>query len=82
MLTREPAERVLLALLGEAQHDPEFARTLHHRYLEPRRKAERQMLAHGIENGQTPDLRDARRGSRPRRSRRAAPAGAIARRRS
>jgi len=28
-LTKEPAGKVLLALIGEAQHDPEMARTFH-----------------------------------------------------
>jgi AcrR family transcriptional regulator len=43
-LTRDDAGKVLLALLGEAQHDAETARVFHERYLEPRRAAERTML--------------------------------------
>ncbi|GIE76307.1 putative transcriptional regulator, TetR family protein [Actinoplanes philippinensis] len=48
-LEREPAGKVLLALLGEAQHDPETARRLQERYLEPRRSQERDLIRSGIE---------------------------------
>jgi len=51
-LTRDPAGKVLLALIAEAQHDPETARSLHERYLGPRRGQERAMLARGIEAGE------------------------------
>jgi len=51
-LTRDPAGRVLLALIGEAQHDPEVARTFRERYLAPQRRRERAMLARGISSGE------------------------------
>jgi AcrR family transcriptional regulator len=51
-LTKEPAGRVLLALIGEAQHDPEMARTFHRRYLDPQRRSERGMLERGITSGE------------------------------
>jgi len=51
-LTKEPAGKVMLALIGEAQHDPEVARTFRQRYLDPRRRAEREMLADGVASGE------------------------------
>ena len=51
-LTKEPAGKVLLALIGEAQHDPEMARTFHQRYIDPQRQRERDMLKHGINSGE------------------------------
>jgi AcrR family transcriptional regulator len=51
-LTKEPAGKVLLALIGEAQHDPAMARTFHQRYLDPRRQNERAMLQRGITSGE------------------------------
>jgi AcrR family transcriptional regulator len=51
-LTREPAGKVLLSLIGEAQHDPEVARTFHERYLDPQRRREREMLRAGITSGE------------------------------
>jgi len=51
-LTREPAGRVLLALIGEAQHDAAVARVFHQRYLDPQRQREREMLNRGIAAGQ------------------------------
>jgi len=51
-LTRDPAGKVLLALIGEAQHDPEVARTFHERYLNPQRRREREMLRRGITSGE------------------------------
>jgi AcrR family transcriptional regulator len=51
-LTKDPAGKVLLALIGEAQHDPEMARTFHQRYLEPQRLKEREMLRRGITSGE------------------------------
>ena len=49
---RDPAGKVLLALIGEAQHDPEMARLFHARYLDPRRRQERALLTRGIESGE------------------------------
>jgi len=57
-LTREPAGKVLLALIGEAQHDAEMARTFHQRYLDPQRQHEREMLGRGITAGQLPQALD------------------------
>ena len=51
-LTKEPAGKVLLALIGEAQHDTAMARTFHQRYLDPQRRQEREMLNRGITAGQ------------------------------
>jgi AcrR family transcriptional regulator len=53
-LAKEDAGRVLLALLGEAQHDPAVAATFHERYLDPRRAAERALLRRGIDAGELP----------------------------
>jgi AcrR family transcriptional regulator len=39
--TEEPAGKVLLALIGAAQHDAEMARVFHQRYLGPQRQKER-----------------------------------------
>jgi AcrR family transcriptional regulator len=57
-LTRDPAGKVLLALIGEAQHDAEMARTFHQRYLDPQRQREREMLKRGIAAGQLPETLD------------------------
>ncbi|WP_242906094.1 TetR/AcrR family transcriptional regulator [Actinomadura terrae] len=51
-LTRDPAGKVLLALIAQAQHDPETAKSFHARYFGPRRGRERDMLAQGIEAGE------------------------------
>jgi AcrR family transcriptional regulator len=51
-LTKDPAGKVLLALIGEAQHDPEMARTFHERYLDPQRRREREMLRCGVKSGE------------------------------
>jgi AcrR family transcriptional regulator len=53
-LTNEPAGKVLLALIGEAQHDPEMAAVFHQRYLAPHRQREREMLERGIAAGELP----------------------------
>jgi AcrR family transcriptional regulator len=53
-LTKEDAGRVLLALLGEAQHDAETATLFHERYLDPRRARERALLKRGIAAGELP----------------------------
>jgi AcrR family transcriptional regulator len=57
-LTREPAGKVLLALIGEAQHDAEMARTFHQRYLDPQRQQEREMLKRGITAGELSETLD------------------------
>jgi AcrR family transcriptional regulator len=51
-LTKEPAGKVMLALIGEAQHDPEMARTFDQRYLDPQRRSEREILKRGIDSGE------------------------------
>src|ERR1700761_6285713 len=51
-LTGDAAGRVLLALIGEAQHDAEMARIFHARYLDPQRAAERAMLERGAASGE------------------------------
>ena len=51
-LTADPAGTVLLALLGEAQHDAEVAALFHRRYLDPQRERERGLLRRGIDAGE------------------------------
>src|SRR6201994_804894 len=57
-LPGDPAGRVLLALIGEAQHDAEMATVFHGRYLDPQRQAERAMLERGRVAGQLPATLD------------------------
>ena len=58
-ITGDPAGKVLLALIGEAQHDAEMAGVFHARYLDPRRDEERAMLARGVASGELPPDLDA-----------------------
>jgi len=51
-LSKDPAGKVLLALIGEAQHDQAMAAVFHQRYLDPQRTAEREMLQRGIAAGE------------------------------
>ncbi|MET9415533.1 TetR/AcrR family transcriptional regulator [Streptomyces klenkii] len=51
-LTDNPAGKVLLALIAEAQHDADTAKSFHKRYLGPRREQEREMFARGAEAGE------------------------------
>lgn len=51
-LAKEDAGKVLLALLGEAQHDAETATLFHERYLDPRRARERALLKRGVAAGE------------------------------
>jgi AcrR family transcriptional regulator len=51
-LTKEASGKVMLALIGEAQHNSEMAHKLRHRYLDPSRREERAMLERGIERGE------------------------------
>jgi AcrR family transcriptional regulator len=53
-LTKEDAGKVLLALLGEAQHDAGTAALFHERYLDPRRARERALLKRGVAAGELP----------------------------
>src|SRR6202020_672749 len=57
-ITGDPAGQVLLALIGEAQHDAEMAGVFHARYLDPQREREREMLKRGIAAGQLPAALD------------------------
>jgi AcrR family transcriptional regulator len=51
-LTKDPAGKVLLALIGEAQQDAAMARIFHQRYLDPQRDNERAMLRRGMDSGE------------------------------
>jgi AcrR family transcriptional regulator len=51
-LSKDPAGQVLLALIGEAQHDAAMAAIFRQRYLGPQRGAEREMLQRGIASGE------------------------------
>jgi AcrR family transcriptional regulator len=53
-LTKEAAGKVLLALIGAAQHDAAMASAFHQRYLDPQRQNERAMLQRGIASGELP----------------------------
>jgi AcrR family transcriptional regulator len=53
-ITGNPAGKVLLALIGEAQHDKDMATTFHTRYLDPQRQRERAMLNRGVASGELP----------------------------
>ncbi len=57
-LTKDPAGKVFLALLGESQHDAETAALFHERYLDPQRARERDLLKRGIASGELPDELD------------------------
>ena len=50
-LAAAPAGRVLCALIGQAQHDPQVAKALRERYLDPRRELDRQMLRRAVKRG-------------------------------
>jgi AcrR family transcriptional regulator len=51
-LTEQPAGRVMLALIGQAQHDPAVAEAFHLRYLADRRARDRVILERGIARGE------------------------------
>jgi AcrR family transcriptional regulator len=53
-LEAEPAGRVLLALIGQAQHDPEMAVTFRRDYVETQRARDRTILQRGIASGELP----------------------------
>ena len=57
-LSEDPAGKVLLALIGEAQHDAEVARVFRQRYLDPQRHQERELLNRGITAGELPEALD------------------------
>ncbi|MFE9406555.1 TetR/AcrR family transcriptional regulator [Streptomyces sp. NPDC006530] len=51
-LTTDPAGKILLALIAEAQHHSDTAERLHKRYLDPRRDQERELLTRAIGEGE------------------------------
>ncbi|WP_290057539.1 TetR/AcrR family transcriptional regulator [Amycolatopsis solani] len=51
-VTGDPAGKVLLALLAQAQHDPATAASLQERYLGPRRAEERDLITRAIDAGE------------------------------
>ena len=53
-LSAEPAGRVMLALIGEAQHEADVASTFQQRFLDERRALDRTILERGVARG---DLR-------------------------
>ena len=56
-LAGDPAGKVLLALIAEAQHNPATATSFHERYLGPRRDQERALLVRAIDAGEiSPEL--------------------------
>jgi AcrR family transcriptional regulator len=54
-LTKEPAGQVMLALIGQAQHDRAIAAVFQQRYLDERRALDRTILERGVARG---DVRD------------------------
>jgi len=54
-LTKEPAGQVMLALIGQAQHDRAVAAVFQQRYLDERRALDRTILERGVARG---DVRD------------------------
>jgi AcrR family transcriptional regulator len=57
-LSAEPAGRVMLALIGQAQHDAEVARIFQQRYLDERRALDRTILERGVARGELRDDTD------------------------
>jgi AcrR family transcriptional regulator len=53
-LAKADGGKVLLALIGEAQHDAATAALFHERYLDPRRARERALLKRGVVGGELP----------------------------
>jgi AcrR family transcriptional regulator len=51
-LSEHPAGKVLLALIGHAQHDAAMAVAFHERFLDPQRQRERELLQRGIAAGE------------------------------
>jgi AcrR family transcriptional regulator len=51
-LVKDSSGKVLLALIGEAQHDPQTARVFHERYLDPQRARARELLRAGVASGE------------------------------
>jgi AcrR family transcriptional regulator len=57
-VAEDPAGRVMLALIGQAQHDAETARNFQQRFLDERRALDRVILERGIARGDLPDDTD------------------------
>jgi len=53
-LTTEPAGQVMRALIGQAQHDADVARTFQRRFLDERRALDRTILERGVARGDLP----------------------------
>jgi len=53
-LTTEPAGQVMRALIGQAQHDADVARTFQQRFLDERRALDRTILERGVARGELP----------------------------
>lgn len=51
-LSAEPAGQVMLALIGQAQHDAEVARAFQQRFLDERRALDRTILERGVGRGE------------------------------
>src|ERR1700753_2017975 len=64
-VTGDPAGKVLLALIGEAQHDAQMAGVFHARYLAPQRRAQHATLARGVASGELPSGLDVDRALAP-----------------
>jgi len=52
LITEEPAGKVMLALVGQAQHEPAVAEAFRLRYLADRRVRDRSILERGVERGE------------------------------
>lgn len=57
-LSVEPAGKVMLALIGQAQHDADIARTFQQRFLDERRALDRTILERGVARGDLPAVTD------------------------
>jgi AcrR family transcriptional regulator len=57
-LADDPAGRVLLALVGRAQHDAAMAATFAEGFLAEQREADRAMLERGVARGELPGALD------------------------
>jgi AcrR family transcriptional regulator len=53
-LSVEPAGKVMLALIGQAQHDADIARTFQQRFLDERRALDWTLLERGVARGDLP----------------------------
>jgi len=51
-MTKDPAGRVLLALMGEAQHDGKTGDLFRQQWVVPQRERERELLRRGVDSGE------------------------------